>query len=447
MQQNTIIKRKKTTRSTYLIFAFPKFGTSIIMGFADFALATLYILGYQVTPFLVGIALSLGKLTIATSQFFFGWVSDAKYTRFGRRKPYLIIMSPILGFSFVFLLLPSLILDLKDVDTIFIWLLVWYQLFNLSYGVTSPYESWMAEEFRVDERAKASQYQNTFGFIGTSIISAFSMIVLTSFIERIKNNPNVIPPEFLYTIIIFGIIPVALFYLASFLMPTEPQFKIESNLIQNLKVVLKNRNFLLITLMQGISSIATITITGIMLMYIVEVLRFNDLDYYFAAAILIFGILTFLYIWRLLIYKFGKKRSLSCIFLLAMLVLPLTLLGLIPMDSYFIFGIIFILGLAGCLGGWALFPAMMYADIAEDDEIKSGELKAGIYTGFPSITLNVFQALGLFIMGLILELPKVGNLTFSLGLVIWGPICSIVFVITLLYTRRFIVLDYAWEKK
>jgi len=231
-------------------------------------------------------------------------------------------------------------------------------------------------------------------------------------------------------------------------MAKEPHFKIESNIIQNLKTILKNKNFLLVAIMQGISSIATITIVGIMLIYIIEVLQFNDVDYIIAAVIMIFGMLSFLYIWRRLIQKLGRKRSLLYIFLFAILILPLTLIGLIPMDSSFIFGILFILGLAGCLSGWALFPAIMYADIAEDDEVKTGELKAGIYTGFPSITLNLFQSLGLFTMGIILELPEiaVGTLTFSVGLILWGPICSLVFVITYWYIRKFIQLDFEWEK-
>ncbi len=444
--QEKIMERSKGTTRKFLTFGFPKLGTSIIMGFADFALATLYILGYQITPFLVGIALSLGKLTIAASQFFFGWISDAKYTRLGRRKPYLIVMSPFLGLSFILLLLPGLMLELNDSNALFLWLLIWYQIFNICYGVTTPYNSWMAEQFRVNDRPKAAQVQNTFGFIGTSVITAFSMIILTGFIEKIKDNPAIIPPEFFYSVIIFGIIPIVLFYLACFLIPTEPQFNIESNIFQNLKAILKNKNFLLVTGMQGISSIATIMLTGIMLIYVVEVLQFSDFDYYIVAAIMIFGILIFLYIWMKIIKKLGKKKSLSYIFLVAILFLPLTLLGLIPMESYFVFGIIFIVGLAGCLGGWALFPSVMYADIAEDDEVKTGELKAGIYTGFPSITLNLFQALGLFIMGAILELPSVGTSNYSFGLVLWGPICSVIFALTWIYTKKFITLDFDWEK-
>jgi len=446
MNQEDIFVRGIPSTKKFIIFGLPTLGTSIIMGFADFALFALYNLAYNLTPFLVGIALGLGKITIAASQFFFGWISDAKYTKWGRRKPYLIIMSPVLGLSFILLLLPSLMLDLTDLNTLFIWLLIWYQIFNICYGVTSPYGAWMAEQFRFNDRPRASQYQQLFNFIGYALITAFSMIILTDFINNLEENPSIIPADFFYSVLIFGTIPIILFYLTSFVISKEPYFKINSKIIQNLKVILKNRNFLLATLMQGISSIATIIIVEIMLIFIIEVLQFNDLEYYVVAGIMIFGILIFLYIWKMIIQKLGKKKSLLYIFLSAIIILSLTLIGLIPMESHFIFGLLFIIGLAGCLGGWALFPAIIYADIAEDDEKKTGELKAGIYTGFPSITLNLFQAFGIFIMGMILELPSLGGLSYSIGLILWGPICSLIFIITYLFTRKFIQLDFEWER-
>ena len=171
--------------------------------------------------------------------------------------------------------------------------------------------------------------------------------------------------------------------------------------------------------------------------------------YIMAALIFVCGILIFLYLWRKLIRKSGKKRSLLYIFLVAILFLPFSLVGLIQMDSYFIFGIIFTIGIAGCMGGWFLFPSFMYADIAEDDEKTTGELKAGIYTGFPSIVLNLFQALGLFLMGIIIDytpLITVGASTFTIGHILWGPICSLILIVAYLYSRKFVKLDFDWEK-
>jgi len=441
MNQNEIIQRSKSKNSKVLLFGVPKLGTSILMGLADFALLALYTIGFQLTPILAGVVLGIGKLTIATSQFFFGWISDAKYTRWGRRKPYLVILSLFLAISFLFLLLPSLFIDISNASSVFIWFLVWNIMFNISYGVTTPYNSWMAEQFTIDERPKVAQFQNLFGFIGTAIMSVFAMVVLTDFNVKIQLNPDVIPQEFLYSVVIFAIIPLILFYLIAILMPKEPHFKIDSNMIDNLKTILKNKNFLLVTVMQGTASIAWIMIGSLILVYISTVLQFDSISYLIASIVFVLGIMIFLVLWRKLIEKLGRKRSLLYVFLTAIIFLPFTLFGLLPMGSTFIFGIIFILGITGCMGGWFLFPSIMYADIAEDDEKSTGELKAGIYTGFPSIILNLFQALGLFIMGMILELPSLG-LPYSIGQVIWGPICSVILIGAYFFARKFIKLDF-----
>jgi len=267
------------------------------------------------------------------------------------------------------------------------------------------------------------------------------MVVLTDFNDKIQMNPDIIPPEFLYSVVIFAIIPLILFYLIALLIPKEPHFKIDSNMIDNLKTILKNKNFLLVTVMQGIASLAWIMIGSLILVYLSMVLQFDSTSSLIASIVFILGILIFLVLWRKLIEKLGRKRSLLYIFLTAIVFLPFTLLGLLPMGSTFIFGVIFIIGITACMGGWFLFPSIMYADIAEEDEKSTGELKAGIYVGFPSIVLNLFQALGLIIMGMILELPSWG-LPYSIGQVIWGPICAVILICAYFFARKFIKLDF-----
>ncbi len=458
----------------FLVFPLPKFGTSVVMGIADFALATLYIVGYQITPFLVGLALALGKITIAASQFFFGWVSDQTHSsNWGRRKPYFLILSPILAVATIFLLIPSLIIPLDNPFTLFIWLLVWYQIFNISYGVTTPYESWMAEQFTVNERPKAAQYLNILSMAGTGVMAIFSMLVLTQFTDKVKLNPEVIPGEFLYSVLAFSIILIVLFYLVVFLMPTEPYQEIKTTMVERLKIVLKNRNYLLVNVMIGIASLAWSMIGSLILLFLEKVLQFELIFYIITAAAYLLGILVFLYIWRKLIVNKGKKTTLLYVFLLAIITLPFSLLGVIRGGFSIIYGILFILSIAAAMGGWFLFPSILLADLAEDDQKKTGELKAGIYKGFPSIILNAFQAMGLLLMGFILELPQisVGPTTYSfgwnvfrfgdfairfftifvetsnisLGYVLWGPICSIILIGAYFFSKKFIIVDFDWE--
>ncbi len=389
----------------------------------------------------------MGYISIAASQFLLGWISDQKYTKWGRRKPYVIILTPLLAISFILLLLPGLFLKNPNATTLFFWLLIWDVIFEASYGVTTPYQSWIAEQFSSEERPKVSQFQNIFNFLGNGVMAVFTLLILVNFKDQVVKNPNIVPFDFLFTIILFAIILIAFFYISAFKMPTEPHYKINSKMMDNLKVILKNKNYILVTVMQGISGLAWVIVTSVMLTYIDVVLNFGTLEYIIVAVCLLLGILLFLYMWRKLITKYGKKKPLLYVFLLAIVFLPTSLIGLIPMSSTLIFGILFIIGIAAILGGWFLFPYIMYADLAEDDQKKTGELKAGIYVGFPSIILNLFQAVGILLLGIVTQLPEVHvmALSYSIGYVLWGPICSIILIFAWVFTKKFVKLDFEWE--
>jgi len=450
LSENSQIERTQTSFGKRFIFGLPRLGTSIVLGVEGLALFTLYTSAYKVNDFLVGFALAMGYLSIALGQFLLGWISDAKYTKIGRRKPFLIVFGPLLGISFIFLLLPRLALpNMNDTNALFWWLLIWDIIFRFSYSVTTPYQAWMAEEFPVYERPKVSQIQNTFNYIGNGIMALTTLLVFTNAFNEIEANPSAIPSLFLILIVVFGAISSVLFILIVFIMPTEPYYKIKSTLIESLKTTVRNKVFMKIVFMQGISGFAWSMISAVMLKYLEDVLNLSGFDYILVALFLLIGIFIFLYMWRKQIERIGKKETLIYIFYFGIFFLPISLLGLTTIIPNLILGIIFILGIAGILGGWYLFPYIMYADIAEDHEKQTGELKAGVYVGFPSIILNIFQAIGIFLLGTITSLPDitVGTVSFSLGLVIWGPIASVILIVSLLYTKKYVVLDFEWEKK
>ncbi|MHA1491384.1 MAG: MFS transporter [Promethearchaeota archaeon] len=439
----------RSFKSKRLLFAFPRVMASLVLGTVGFSLFFLYTLAYQVNSVLVGFAIGMGYFSIAASQFLLGWLSDGKYTKWGRRKPWIFILCPLLAISFVFVMLPNLILVNPNEEALFVWLLIWDVIFEFSYGFTTVYQAWMPEQFSVDERPKVSQLQNIFNIIGQGIMLIFTFVVLTGAQAKIVLNPSVIPPDFLIIVLIFAILLIVIIYLGAYLMPVEPYHEIKSNYLHHLKAILRHKNYLLVTLMQGIASFAWIIMTTVMLNYIELVLNFNTIEYLLAAICLLFGVIISLSLWRRLIEKKGKKQTLLYVFLFAMCLLSLSLIGLVPLvpPINVIFGILFMIGIAAIMGGWGLFPYIYYADLAEDGEKATGELNAGIYIGFPSILLNIFQAFGSMLLGVIVALPALGDANYSIGYVIWGPICSVILIIAYFYTKKLITLDFDWEKK
>ncbi len=440
---NDATSEKSLTAKKYL-FAFPRVMAALVLGTVGFSIFFLYTLAYNVNSVAVGFAVGLGYFSIAASQFLLGWLSDGKYTRWGRRKPYIFIFCPLTAISFIFVMLPHLILVNPDETALFIWLIIWDVIFEFSYGFTTVYQAWMPEQFTMDERPAVSQVQNVFNIIGQGVMLLFTFLVLTSAKDKIVANPNEIPADFLTIVYIFAILLIVIIYLGAILMPVEPYYEIKSNYIVHLKNIFRHKNYLLVVLMQAIASFAWIIMTTVMLNYIEIVLNFGTIEYLIAALCLLFGVIGFLALWRMQIEKKGKKKTLLNVFLFALIFLPLSLLGLVPLTPpiNIIFGIIFILGIAAIFAGWSLFPYIYYADLADEGEKATGELNAGIYIGFPSILLNIFQAFGTMLLGVIIGLPALGNVSYSLGYLIWGPICSIILIIAYIYTSKLVTLDF-----
>jgi glycoside/pentoside/hexuronide:cation symporter, GPH family len=450
MVETTSENNQPPSKRMALTYALPRVGSSLVLGVEGFAMFTLYTYGYNLPPFLTGFALAMGYLAIAGSQFLVGWLSDHVYTKLGRRKPFLIILSPFLCVSFIFLVLPRLILqDLSDTTTLFIWMLVWDVIFRISYAVTTPYQAWLAELFKNKHRPLISQYQNITNYVGTAIMAIFTLLIFTDKnIQAISAAVNVLQLTLVIATIPSAILSAVLFYVTAAFLPTEPRREVKINYKESLKTTVHNKNFLLVVLMQGISGFAWSMIAPSALSYLTKVLQLGTIDTIIAALFLILGVVLCLFLFRRRIEKKGKKPVLLLIFIIGVLFMPATLLGLIP-TGHLAIGIVITGGIGAILGGWYLFPYIMYADIAEDDEKSSGDLRAGIYVGFPSIILNIFQAAGSLLLGSIMSLPNitVGTATFTMGLLVFGPICSGILLGSWLYTRKFVNLDFQWEGK
>ncbi|WP_457557459.1 MFS transporter [Candidatus Harpocratesius sp.] len=433
-----------------LLFAFPRIGSSLLLGLIGFALFALYTTGFGLDETKVSIRISIGYIAIAISQPFFGWISDVTYIKkIGGRKPYVFLLAPVLVISFICLLIPQLFLDNPSEQLLLGWLFLWNTIFEISYAVTTPYQAWMAEQFNVNDRPKCSQIQNIFNITGQIIQTLFALLILTDFNDKIAEDPNNIPPTYFWGVISFGIIFLISIYFSAIFMPTEPRKVEKPNLIENFKVVLKNKRYQLVVFMQGFASIGWVMAGTVILKYLEEVLFLDTTQKIIVSGCLVLGIMFFLGYWKRSISIHGKTKSIKRVFLFGIIFMPLSLIGLIPVNNTLFLGLILVGSYAFVIGGWYLFPYIMYADLAEDDERQTKVQKAGLYVGYPSIILNLFQAFGVFLLG---ELYLFGNMTigdrtFKIGNIIWGPVVSIILIGVYFYTNKYVLIDFDWERE
>ena len=438
----------KASTGKFLIYGMPRLSASMVLDTVDFGILFLYIVVYGLPPILSGIALAIGKLSIALGQFSMGWLSDRTKTKFGRRKPFMFFYAPLTAIAFICALLPMIFIQNPSAILLFAWILIWDAIFQWSYGgLTTPYQSWVSEQFIVHQRPKASAFQNLFSYIGAGVGIVFTLLVFPPLIE-IFQKTKTIDPTFVILVFAFGLLVIVLFYICAFAFPVEKVEGAEMNLSEDLRKVLKDKNFMNVCWLQGIAFLAIGMITPSVIGFVTIVLKIGGTTLYLIAVCLLVGIMVFLFTWKKLIDKKGKKQTFLIILLTGIIVLPLSLIGLIPGEISFLITIVWVLAIAAFMGGWYLFPYIWLADLAEDAEVRSGEgRKSGLYAGFPQIILNIFQAIALFITGLLLSLPNVPGKEYSWGYVLWGVWCSGVIIVVYLFAKKFITLDFDWEKE
>ncbi len=441
--------KESASSGRFLLYGMPRLSAGIVLDIVDFGILFLYILVYGLPPILSGIALAIGKLSIALGQFSMGWLSDrTKTKKLGRRKPFMFFYAPLTAVAFICALLPMVFIQNPSAILLFVWIIIWDAVFQWSYGgLTTPYQSWVSEQFLVDQRPKASAFQNLFSFIGAGVGIVFTLLVFPPLIEVFQKTKTV-DPTFIILVFAFGLLLIILFYICAFVLPVEKIKGAEMNFTEDLKKVLKDKNFMNVCWLQGIAFLAIGMITPSVIGFVTIVLKIEGTEFYITAVCLLIGIMLFLFMWKKLIDKKGKKQTFLIILLTGIIVLPLSLIGLIPGEISFIITIIWVLAIAAFMGGWYLFPYIWLADLAEDADVRSGEgRKSGLYAGFPQILLNIFQAIALFITGLILSLPNVPGKDYSWGYILWGVWCSGVLIVAYIFTKKFITLDFDWENK
>ena len=163
----------------------------------------------HVNPALVSLALMINRFVDAFSDPIFGWVSDNTRTRFGRRRPYILIGSILAGLS-----LPALFMVSPDWSekTIFIYMVISSGIFiTIVSCFNMPYQS-LGNELTPDynERTNLFAYKGAIqkiGEVGTFFAATF--ITLSIFNDATTGEPNILAGARIYSLILGGIMIVS----------------------------------------------------------------------------------------------------------------------------------------------------------------------------------------------------------------------------------------------
>ena len=395
-----------------------------------------------------GIALALSKIVIMVAQFGAGTLSDRiGGKRWGRRKPFVITGTPFLALAMILLFAPTYFLPTMTMVPdytagsyqipLFLYMTFAVCMVNFWYGwISTPYQAWMPELTEPEERTQISTILNTVNMIGTAMGIAITLMFLPTLITQ-QNWAMIIE-----IMIIASLIQILLYVPAVLRLRESADKRIKLlSIRREMKVIAANKNYLLWILTQGTLSVSIISIQSLVLDFMKYILNFTtQMDYIIFGVIFIFVAIFSFLIWMGLYRKLSKKRSLTFAMIFLAIILPFSLIigSAIPL-SLFLQGSVYVGLVAFTLAGYILIPYIIMSDIAQEDELRTGDARAGIYMGFNSIPLNLFQAVGFLISGYLVSIPG------YMGYRYFGPVLAIFLVLGVLVLQK-VKVDFDFSK-
>ncbi len=388
---------------TIVAFSTVNLGVSIVnttvLAFILYCYTDWALVGLSVGPALVGFALLCGRLVDAAVNPIIGTKSDNMRSRWGRRKPFILIGLGPLTLLYILIWSPPVALGQTAV---IIFLFITIPLFDAFFTfVVLPYYALLPEiSVTSEERVRLSMWGNIFAIIGTAIGFILAPILFDTF-----GYPT---GAIILAIMVFGTILVAL----------SPSIK-ERAEVQAIKKIgfrealgesLKNYPYKIYLVNQIAIQFAFRVLSGGMVFIATSVMGLDfDQSIIVSAGYLVGSLGTF-YFWKNWSLKIGKRKA----YLYSMLIfsLPLAtmwLLLVIKDLAAIVLGIgCSVVAGIGTAGMW-IFPPLFVADIVDDEEQRKGLRREAVYYGMQEMTEKITIAIAIFLEGLILGLFLIGT--------------------------------------
>ena len=346
-----------------------------------------------------------------------GVLSDKMRTPIGRRKPWILVGTPLLMYSMYMLFLPP---ENPTLLYFGFWVIMIYLSFTI---VQLPYFAWGAElTTDYDERTSITGLREQFHYLGVVIATALPLIAGTLIYLNMSGNTldtlfsnfseelgavmaaragN--PGQILVWLCIFvgSLLPITVILACIFVKEPDqvviPRRK--ASFFASMKVIRRNGPFMRLIICYTVSALGGAMTGGLSFFFVKHVINAGEwysvyLLVYFTASV------VGLFVWTALAEKIGKHKA-----FIVVVIWYSVWASFIPFVPEGMFGVfLFIMVMKGCTEGAMLaIPAAMAADAVDIDSARTGEQRAGLYFSVWGMLLKggvaAGGALSLFIVG------------------------------------------------
>ena len=386
----------KSFGSSLIYFTLPTIGFGYMYGLINLYLMIFATDFLAIAPATVGFIFGISRLWDAISDPLIGHLSDNTRTRFGRRRPWLVIAAVPLGFAFYMLFNPAS--GSEELITI-LWfgtaVILFYTASTLFYVPHFAIAAELTEDYHQRNVVFGCRHAGWLAGYVMSLGGIYSLTILHS--EGAEKVIDFAGKQATF----IGFLTAISVLICAYGMREKPGF-VERRITSALPVikdVFKNmyaRRILIVNFMDNVSFALTSTLVIYVCTYIL-----NDAN--IASVFILFFMLPSLLlvpIWMPLARKFGKKNLYTFSMLLSG-----TAFGSLFFADYNNLAHLYIAGImAGTANGCNnVIGPSIFSDIIDYDELQTGDRKEGAYFAVWSLVWKSSTALVLFILGMVLS--------------------------------------------
>lgn len=372
-----------------IVWGVAALGTSFISGTFS-ALLTIYYQDYLgVGAKWITIAATIYAVWNALNDPIFGYITDGTRSKHGRRIPYMRFTAPFLALSFILVwLAPKGAGDI----TLFWWMLGTMILYDGCYTIIGlVYSALLPEVTESDEERNGLQISaSLFGLLGMLLGFIIPDIVRPKGVDS-----SLVPLQISMAVV--GIFSMACILLTASKVKERPEFtKVDKpiGLWPSIKFTLTSKSFLILVAQNFMSILMSSLVLG-MVYYLADyVLKMNTMA---VLACLFIPLIAGVPVTNIVRNKVGVARAQQFFLLVAGI-------GLIAMTFVPRWLMLPCIALAGFgLAGPQTLTNVLFGQVADEDEIRSGVRREGSFFGVNALITKPAQSISISLIALILE--------------------------------------------
>ncbi|MDA8344928.1 MAG: MFS transporter [Thermaerobacter sp.] len=365
-----------------MLYSAGNFGASLTLQAIAAFLTYFYVQVHGVPPVLISAALIWHAIWAGIGNPLFGHLSDRTRSRFGRRAPYVLLGALPLSAAFILLWLPP---AHASHTLLFLWFLGFVFLFDTLYDlVVLNWTALFPEMYRdLAQRASVSAYRQVWGIAGT-VLGMVGMALLSGSMGWAG------------AAVLFGVLTLASLWLSLIGVREDPRASEQAALPlrEAIFYTFRNRAFVTYVLGAFFVQFTFVAVSGLIPFYSQFVLGGANPALFFGAALLM--AVPGLFLWRRVAVRKGvRTAAIASAVCYALSFVPFLFIasGILAL----VFGLLVGIGLSGQM----LLLDVMIADITDEDEVRSGRRREGMYYGVNGFVVRLVGFLqSLVLLGL-----------------------------------------------